>query len=81
MAPPTTPPAASLREIRLEIEQIRQQNDALMQEAEQLQREVPDLIRIRAELIARAEAFEKDVTRRLDEILENHRRDRDGPQA
>ena len=70
MAPATPPPAFSLASIRRQIALVRQQNKVLIRELKALQREVPDLIRIRAEVIARSQAFERDVQKRLEEIRE-----------
>lgn len=58
----------SIAAIMRRLEEIREQNKLLMRELEVREKEVSDLLRICAELIARSEAFERDVQRRLDEM-------------
>lgn len=68
------PPGISLKA-------IRQQNELLMQELEAREREVYDLIRIRAELIAHSEALQKDFQRLLNKVLETFHRESAGRQV
>ncbi|MCJ1264554.1 hypothetical protein MMC22_004427 [Lobaria immixta] len=81
MASPTVPQENCLEAIRRQVELLRQHSENLVRELEAHQREVDDLIRIRADLIARSKAFEKDVKRRLDEMLEDFQRKSAGRQA
>ena len=81
MAPATAPPAISLASIRRQIELVRQQNEVLIRELEALQREVPDLIRIWAEVVAHSQAFERDVQKCLEEITERFQQASAGRQA
>ncbi|MCJ1465158.1 hypothetical protein MMC07_003774 [Pseudocyphellaria aurata] len=79
--PATGSPPPLLASIMLQIELVRLQNEVLLQELQACRMDVTDLIRIRAELIARSETFEKDVQRRLDELTEIFHRENPDRQA